>query len=67
MSETFMRIIVLAAAAAFLLTPAAVPAQAHHGMAIQHQEFAMAKKKKAPKAKKGKVKKEEYMRAVPSR
>ena len=54
MSETFMRIIVLAAAAAFLLTPAAVPAQAHHGMAIQHQEFAMAKKK-APKAKKGKV------------
>ena len=65
MSETFMRIIVLAAAAAFLLT--AVPAQAHHGMAIQHQEFAMAKKKKAPKAKKSKLKTEEYMRAVPSR
>jgi hypothetical protein len=71
MSETLMRTIVLAAAAAFLLTPAAVPAQAHHGMAIEHQEFAMAQKnmakKKAPKAKKGKVKKEEYMRAVPSR
>ena len=66
MSETLMRIIVVAAAAAFLLTPAAVPAQAHHGNAIQHQEFAMAKKKKAPKAK-SKVKKEEYMRAVPSR
>ena len=67
MSETFMRIVVLAAAATILLAPAAIPAQAHHGMAIQHQEFAMAKKKKAPKAKKSKLKKEEYMRAVPSR
>ena len=66
MSETFMRIVVLATAATILLAPAAIPAQAHHGMAIQHQEFAMAKKKKAPKAK-SKVKKEEYMRAVPSR
>ena len=65
MSETFMRIIALAAAATILLTPAAVPAQAHHGMAIQHQEFAMAKKKK--KAAKPKAKKEEYMRAVPVR
>jgi hypothetical protein len=66
MWEKLMRIIVLAAATAFLLMPAAIPAQAHHGMAIQHQEFAMAKKK-TPKAKKSKVKKEEYMRAVPSR
>ena len=61
-----MRIVVLAAAATILLAPAAIPAQAHHGMAIQHQEFAMAKKKKA-KAKKSAPKKEEYMRAVPSR
>ncbi|WP_229266727.1 hypothetical protein [Leptospira sp. severe_002] len=64
-----MRIIALAAAATILLAPAAIPAQAHHGNAIQHQEFAMAKKKKAkakPKMKK-EMKKEEYMRAVPSR
>lgn len=60
-----MRIAVVAATAALLLAPAAIPAQAHHGMAIQHQEFAMAKKKKTPK--KTKTKKEEHMRAVPSR
>lgn len=70
MSETFMRIIALAAAATMLLMPAVIPAQAHHGKAKEHQEFAMAKKK-VSKAKKGpiksKPKKEEYMRAVPSR
>lgn len=64
-----MRFIALAAATTILLAPAAIPAQAHHGNAIQHQEFAMAKKKapKAKKANRSKVKKEEYMRAVPSR
>ena len=61
-----MRFIALAAATTILLAPAAIPAQAHHGNAIQHQEFAMAKKK-AKKANRSKVKKDEYMRAVPSR
>ena len=63
-----MRIIALAAAASILLVPAAIPAQAHHGMAIEHGEFAMAKKTtKKAKAKKSKAPKEEYMRAVPVR
>ncbi len=60
-----MRFIAIAVAAAFWLVPAA-PVQAHHAKAADHQEFAQAKKKKkAPKAKPRK--KEEYMRAVPSR
>jgi hypothetical protein len=66
MWETFMRFIALAAAATILLMPAAIPAQAHDGNMVQHEEFSAAKKKKAPKAK-SKVKQEEYMRAVPSR
>jgi hypothetical protein len=61
-----MRLTVLATAAAALLIPAAIPAQAHHGNAIEHGEFAKATKKKK-KAAKPKAKKEEYMRAVPSR
>jgi hypothetical protein len=62
-----MRLIAIATAAAFLLIPAAVPAQAHHGNAMEHGEFAMAKKKAAKAKSKAKPKKEEYMRAVPSR
>jgi hypothetical protein len=59
-------VVMLAAAAAVLLVPAAAPA--HHSNAKDHQEMAQAKKsvkkKTAPKAK---AKKDEYMRAVPSR
>ncbi len=56
-----MRVIIAATAVAFLLTPAAAPA--HHSNPKQHQEMAKAgKKKNAPK-----VKKENSMRAVPSR
>jgi hypothetical protein len=62
-----MRHVLVFAAAVLLLTPAVTAGQAHHSNAAQHQEFAMAKKKKkAPKAK-VRPKKEEYMRAVPSR
>ena len=45
---------------------AAIPAQAHHGNAMEHGEFAKAAKKKKKSAK-PKAKKDEYMRAVPSR
>ncbi len=54
-------------AATFLLMPAATaPAFAHHSHASAHSD-AYAMKKKAKKAKAPKAKKEEYMRAVPSR
>ncbi len=59
--EELVRVIIAATAVAFLLTPAAAPA--HHSNPKQHQEMAKAgKKKNAPK-----VKKENSMRAVPSR
>ena len=55
----------VAVTAAVLIVPAAIPAQAHHGNAMEHGEFAKAAKKK--KSAKPKAKKDEYMRAVPSR
>jgi hypothetical protein len=58
-----MRFIVIAVAAAFLLSPTSVtPSFAHHAKA--HQHAPLAKAKKAKKAKKPKV---EYMKAAPSR
>jgi sulfite exporter TauE/SafE len=60
--EELVRFIIAVTAAAFLLTPAAAPA--HHSNAKQHQELAQAVKKKASKPK---VKKDQYMRAVPAR
>ena len=60
------RLAVAVTAAAILIVPAAIPAQAHHGNAMEHAEFAKAAKKKKKSAK-PKAKKDEYMRAVPSR
>ena len=57
-----MRLIAAAVAAAFLF--AAVPAMAHHGNVIEHQEWAKSKKKKVKKTKPAKAK---PVRAVPSR
>jgi hypothetical protein len=59
-----VRRLMFAVAAAALLTPAAVPAQPYHSNAIQEFSSA-AKTKKAAKVKA--KKKEEYMRAVPSK
>jgi hypothetical protein len=62
-----MPFLAIALAAALLMTPVAAPvAQAHHSNAAAHSE-ALAQAKKAKKAKKPKAKKEEYMRAAPSR
>jgi hypothetical protein len=61
-----VRLIIAVTVAGFLLTPTAAPA--HHSNAKEHQEMALAAKKKNKAAKpKGKVKEEQYMRAVPSR
>ena len=58
-----MRFIVIAIAAAFLLSPTgSTPSFAHHAKA--HEHAPMAKAKKAKKVKKPKV---EYMKAAPSR
>src|SRR5262245_19244497 len=65
--EDLVRLAIIAIAAAFLLIPAATPVKAHQSNAIQYQEFASAAKKKKAKPKKARVKKEEYMRAVPMR
>ena len=56
----------LLAAALLLIPAAAAPAFAHQTHASAHSD-AYAMKKKAKKAKAPKAKKEEYMRAVPSR
>jgi hypothetical protein len=64
-----MRVIAIATAAAFLLVPSATPSLAHHAKAHEHEAMASASKPKKPKAKpnKSKPKKEEYLRAAPSR
>jgi hypothetical protein len=60
-----VRSIIAVTAVAFLLTPAAAPA--HHSNAKEHQEMAQAAKKKSASKTKIRLKKEQYMRAVPSR
>lgn len=60
-------VLAAALAAALLAIPAAAPpALAHHGKSAEHREMARAKTK-AKKIKKPKAKKEQYMRAAPSR
>ena len=60
-----MRFIVIATAAAFLLAPGAAPSFAHHDKAYEHAPVAKASKAKT--SKKPKMKKQEYMRAAPSK
>jgi hypothetical protein len=64
-----MRAVALLTAAAFLLLPAIQPAAAHHSSKSGHADLSLssAKKKAKGKAKRTKPKKEEYLRAVPSR
>jgi hypothetical protein len=62
-----VRLFAAIVAAAILYVPATGPARAHHGEPVAHlQDFASAKKAKK-KIKRPQVKKEEYMRAAPSR
>jgi hypothetical protein len=66
-----VRIVAIAVAAAFWFA-AGAPALAHHAKAAEHQELAQAKKKNMKKNMKAKksgkpAKKEQYMKAAPSK
>jgi hypothetical protein len=67
MREKSMPFLAIVLAFALLTIPAAAPAaQAHYTNAAAHSD-ALAQAKKVKKTKKPKAKKEEYMRAAPSR